>query len=453
MANANDPAAIPYVINENGFWYVAYKEKTPLPYVTVSAKGIANGLSTEINDGYDFGPDSYDSSVTGSYGKPPYSQTSGIQEAWNYAVSVGQYNAIMGGYYISAIKLLQGFITVKTNIILSGYGKRIMNPHIFGDSSMAPYVSAQFNSGYLFTLDASSFGFSNIEFSRFQPYVPSGFTPEGIINADFSTTNTRSNFFISYEFNISNTGWTGAPLNLVAFFNITFYDLNDYSNSISIYSVSQNLQFFGGVIYAINAQNSSIAANAVSLSIIGARYTLIYLGTGFDLYLVGGRATAFTGVASSVILNGNVNTVYINSRLWEVATPFITGSYSIATLKIRGTYGNQYMSAPTVLVDSATTVENADVDILNVSAYSVSIPHNTPTIPSVPASGTAQANTNPYPVNVYIYGGTVTEIQYTPSGGTAVEVGTAGPATVRLNPGDSITLTYTAAPSWQWTAI
>lgn len=75
-----------------------------------------------------------------------------------------------------------------------------------------------------------------------------------------------------------------------------------------------------------------------------------------------------------------------------------------------------------------------------------------PTTPAVPTSGTAQQNTNPFPVLVYVYGGTVTAIDYTPSGGTAIEVGTAGPASVRLNPGDSITLTYSAAPSWNWVA-
>ena len=81
-------ALIQYVIVENGYWYVAYKEKNPyIPYVTVSAKGIANGLSTEVNDGADFGPDSYDSTVEGSYDNPPYTQTSGILEAVGYIYS------------------------------------------------------------------------------------------------------------------------------------------------------------------------------------------------------------------------------------------------------------------------------------------------------------------------------------------------------------------------------
>ena len=81
MAN-NDPVLIPYVIQEGSFWYVAYKERNPFSNgITVSAKGIANHTSEEINDGADFGPDSYNPSVTSGV---PLTQTSGLQEAYNY---------------------------------------------------------------------------------------------------------------------------------------------------------------------------------------------------------------------------------------------------------------------------------------------------------------------------------------------------------------------------------
>jgi len=84
---ANDPNTIQYVIQEDGFWYIASKEKNPyVPYITVSAKGVANGLSNEPNDGADFGPDSYDPTSTAT---PPYTQTSGIQEWANYCSSLG----------------------------------------------------------------------------------------------------------------------------------------------------------------------------------------------------------------------------------------------------------------------------------------------------------------------------------------------------------------------------
>ena len=85
MAN-NDSVLIPYVIQEGSFWYVAYKEKNPfVPEITVSAKGIANHMSEEINDGYDFGPDTYNPSVTSGV---PLTQTSGLIEAYNYSKSL-----------------------------------------------------------------------------------------------------------------------------------------------------------------------------------------------------------------------------------------------------------------------------------------------------------------------------------------------------------------------------
>ncbi len=78
-----------------------------------------------------------------------------------------------------------------------------------------------------------------------------------------------------------------------------------------------------------------------------------------------------------------------------------------------------------------------------------------PSTPSVPTSATAQENTNPYAVDVYVYGGAVTEIQITKNG-TAYTVFSVSTAIAmsgqgyRLNPGDSITVTYSTAPTWEW---
>ena len=79
----------------------------------------------------------------------------------------------------------------------------------------------------------------------------------------------------------------------------------------------------------------------------------------------------------------------------------------------------------------------------------------TPTTPSVPVSGTAQENTNPYAVDVYIYGGTITQILITRNG-TAYKVFYNSTPTAfsgqsyKLNPGDSITVSYSEGPDWEW---
>ena len=76
---------IPYIIAEDGYYYVAYKEKVKVPELVVSSKGIANGLSEEYNDGWDFGPDSYSPTSTSAI---PYTQTSGLNEAYIYSKSL-----------------------------------------------------------------------------------------------------------------------------------------------------------------------------------------------------------------------------------------------------------------------------------------------------------------------------------------------------------------------------
>jgi hypothetical protein len=67
------------------------------------------------------------------------------------------------------------------------------------------------------------------------------------------------------------------------------------------------------------------------------------------------------------------------------------------------------------------------------------------TTPSVPASGTAAANTSPLPATVVVTGGTVSNVVV-----NGVSVG-AGDGTYTVPAGQGITLTYSAAPTWAWT--
>jgi hypothetical protein len=72
--------------------YTLQKNVKGKPYITVSAKGISNGLSDIPNDGADFGPDT------------PGTQTMGIQEAINYAMNNDYHKIFLknGQYIISA---------------------------------------------------------------------------------------------------------------------------------------------------------------------------------------------------------------------------------------------------------------------------------------------------------------------------------------------------------------
>lgn len=95
-----------YIIQTDGYWFVeAHDVDSSKGHITVSAKGIANGLSSIPNDGADFGPDTYNPNYTGS--GIPYTQTNGIQEAWDYAVNQNGLN----------IRLLRGEYGIESPFI------------------------------------------------------------------------------------------------------------------------------------------------------------------------------------------------------------------------------------------------------------------------------------------------------------------------------------------------
>ena len=77
------------------------------PYITVSAKGIVNGLSRYPNDGADFGPDTtLGATAPGQFGSP-YTQTTGLKEANSYSLRQGT-----PPIYIN------GIVTLNDNVIL-----------------------------------------------------------------------------------------------------------------------------------------------------------------------------------------------------------------------------------------------------------------------------------------------------------------------------------------------
>jgi len=113
---------------------------TKLPYVTVSAKGMSNGLSDIPNDGFDFGPDTMLGATSKDQYGPPYTQTSGIQEACNYSATSPLFSSDVGHLFYS-IKLLAGNFEFSTPIT---YG--------IGNYSPSDYFSINIEgSGYMST--------------------------------------------------------------------------------------------------------------------------------------------------------------------------------------------------------------------------------------------------------------------------------------------------------------
>ena len=87
------------------------------PYITVSAKGIVNGLSRYPNDGADFGPDTTKGATApGQYGSP-YTETTGIQEMVNYGIANGYSGKLLSGQFS-----ISQSITIPHGITIIGSG-------------------------------------------------------------------------------------------------------------------------------------------------------------------------------------------------------------------------------------------------------------------------------------------------------------------------------------------
>ncbi|MFP3191243.1 MAG: hypothetical protein RXR31_07960 [Thermoproteota archaeon] len=100
---------------------VKYSKIQGKPYVTVSAKGISNGLSDTYNDGADFGPDTMLNATSPNQYGPPYSNTWGIQEAVNYIAANGGGTVILkAGTYIWGASTQS--VNVKPGVTIMGEG-------------------------------------------------------------------------------------------------------------------------------------------------------------------------------------------------------------------------------------------------------------------------------------------------------------------------------------------
>ncbi len=464
MSNLIDKSSlplVPYVFQEGGDWFVAYKDKNPyIPYVTISSKGIANGMSNIINDGADFGPDSYDPNAPVT--APPYSTSDGLAEALQYAIDNPISNTSVG-YFLMTVKLIGGMYHITAPQVLH-VPYRIMNLTLIGQDTMNPYISCDFDTTaddtypYAFNFDDASLKnitYIDITWSHFQMHVGSNHTPYGFVKLDFSSINNSQNTFVSYDINVSNPGFT-KPLNLLGFQEIHMFDFQVYGEG-SVFDAGY-CEFIGGY--------------SSTMSYVGGASNGIYLVAGVVNIVPAGDINKITYVIAGVNEIGiyDISATFTINELTIISSAYL-GAFNYALFFANS--GGTITIGKVTMYDVMAAVLSADTPlvgqqgggshVVNIwdirglgsdNSYKwINIPYNTPTVPSVPSSGTAQQNTNTYPVMVYIYGGDVSEVQYTPRGGSAIEVGTSSPMTVRLNEYDSITLTYSTAPTWEWVAI
>jgi hypothetical protein len=218
----------------------------------------------------------------------------------------------------------------------------------------------------------------------------------------------------------------------------TFGTLREYGNPFTY--ASQNNGIF---IYRNNMEIGDIIAGAGAVG-IGTAQLDIAMPSGYTLQqaiIEGNRFPNATDFASTTAFNNTViqnvqNLIFKDNIMYNNST--ITSPTSLASW---------YQLSGITAYSRVHNYDGASGKVLEQMFA--------PTTPAVPSTGTPQQNTNQFPVEVALYGGTVTEIQITRNGtlytvfSTATGIALAGQG-YRLDPGDSITVTYTAAPTWIW---
>ena len=178
------------------------------------------------------------------YVNTPKTTSDGYGEALQYAIDnpINPTNSEGIGYWLPEVKLMSGYYTVSKPIVLN-VPYRIMNLTLKGVDSADPFISCAFSSTsgdeYPYAININSNDLTNIRYTNIQwehfvvavPSVPSGFSPYGFANFDFSSVNTGQNVFVGYDLNVANSGWAGPPFNLIGFQQIHMYDFETYGGA------------------------------------------------------------------------------------------------------------------------------------------------------------------------------------------------------------------------------
>ena len=170
----------------------------------------------------------------------------------------------------------------------------------------------------------------------------------------------------------------------------------------------------GVTTWGLSGWMTSIQATGISLSYAGS----------YQFGLGAVSAPALGGDGTNFYVSANTGSIYLRS------IPGTQNNASIVT-----TTGFQVCDS----AGAVTTILPSDGGISTTPPAVAT--------PAIPATGVAVTNSTGVDVMVYIAGGTVTEIAI---GATATGLTAGG---VYLAAGQTITLTYSVAPTWVWMAV
>ncbi|MEM3860627.1 MAG: hypothetical protein QW478_14740, partial [Candidatus Micrarchaeaceae archaeon] len=390
------------------------------PYVTVSAKGISNGLSNIPNDGADFGPDTLLGATSLNQYGPPYTQTVGIQEAINYIASIGggtiklndgtydvtnaplQYAGETGGntYYTQILIPIEGFGSNMIEIAIIG------NPASRGglESSWITYYTGGVTIKSLYqTSDINTFLIA-------APFVSGNLTNINLFidGIHIQTSPTSSMGGISLEF------ITGVVIGKLY---IDTYSVTLSPSGTLVTTLNSGI----GMIWG--APGNSAALYADEIVVIGYNIGM-YLITSHQqinklmanscvtgLYIIGAPFGAHIGQYDAQLCRNQIEFGNSSTNAWcvidliSLGDQFSSGSgyaYDYEyVVKDDGGGGVHYLKANLVNEGDVPAVYSLTTNSVVKINHANSPP--TATIPAnPPASATVYQNTNPFDIRIYL---------------------------------------------------
>jgi len=323
---------------------------TKLPYVTVSAKGMSNGLSDIPNDGFDFGPDTLlGTSSKGQYG-PPYTQTSGIQEAWNYAISNTVYVSAYNAYSIPEIFLGNGVYNIyqPINFSIGNLPASANYAFILKGVSIDNATIDYYGTGTAMTIDTN---INNVELDDFGINNQSSQSVDYLIywnSAKGSNSNILIMNNIVFGGNLVNNHW--AHFNNIFIANITnLVAPASGSTFINGTGSDQGYLYLQGQIWS--GGNNTTIGNIYYADVSGLVGNLIINNTMTMLKLA--------NINGGVTFNAPVNTVLIENGVLG-SNPSLIVNANIQYIKLL----SDVVSG--VLISSTNTSTNYTIGVLSI---------------------------------------------------------------------------------------
>lgn len=179
--------------------------------------------------------------------------------------------------------------------------------------------------------------------------------------------------------------------------------------------------------------NRVLGAFNVGIAVQANANQSVYHGTNSGKNItVTGNVTTGCGQAATA-LNGGIVTSIVGAKSFS--------ALAIADNVLTSNLGSGTLYTPNAGDTGVRVAHNAGVNPLGKTAYQLG---------AMPASGTPWTNTDGVSGDMYLSGGTVTNVQRKDTAGNLVQIATATPCVVHLEPDESVIITYSVQPSSIW---